>query len=134
MGPFDAAAGTYEVSGGNLICRPAVAKNPQVMVPGPDQLFLFRLEETTLTITDVRNGNGPVANPMTSPYARVERKESRSSGRVSVPLIGKSNSGLTVRVTGALLDRVNQAGSRKVPLSERGTGSCVAPNGGNTIG
>jgi hypothetical protein len=71
-GPFNAAAGTYEVSGDNLTCRPAVAKNPQVMVPGGEQLFLFKLDGNTLTITDVRNGNDPVANPTTRTYTRVE--------------------------------------------------------------
>lgn len=71
-GPFNAAAGTYEVSGSNLICRPEVAKNPQVMAAGADQTFRFRIEGTTLTITEVRRGNAPVANPITITYARIE--------------------------------------------------------------
>jgi hypothetical protein len=71
-GPFNAAAGTFEISGGNMICRPVVAKNPQVMAPGADQLFSFELAGTTLTITEVRNGNGPVANPTTTTYTKVE--------------------------------------------------------------
>jgi hypothetical protein len=71
-GPFNASAGTYEVSGGNLICRPEVAKNPQVMAPGADQTFLFKIEGNTLSLTEVRDRNGPVANPTTITYVRIE--------------------------------------------------------------
>ncbi len=71
-GPFNAASGTYEVSGGNLICRPAVAKNPQVMAAGNELIYSFKLEGNTLTITEVRNSNGPFANPATITYTRIE--------------------------------------------------------------
>ena len=64
-GPFNAASGTYEISGGNLICRPLVAKNPQVMAPGADQTFSFKIEGNTLTTTEVRSRNGPFANQAT---------------------------------------------------------------------
>lgn len=70
--PFNAASGTYEISGANLICRPLVAKNPQVMAPGADQTFSFKLDGNTLAITEVRNANGPIANPITATYTRVE--------------------------------------------------------------
>lgn len=71
-GPFNAASGTYEISGSNLICRPLVAKNPQVMAPGAEIVYTFKLEGNTLTTTDARNGAGPVANPATITYTRVE--------------------------------------------------------------
>jgi hypothetical protein len=70
--PFNAASGAYEISGGNLICHPLVAKNPQVMAPGAEIVYLFKLEGKTLTITEVRNANGPFANPSTITYTRVE--------------------------------------------------------------
>ncbi len=72
-GPFTAASGTYEISGSTLICRPDVAKNPQVMAPGAERTYSFKLDEgNTLTTTEVRNGNGPVANPTTITYTRIE--------------------------------------------------------------
>jgi predicted acyl esterase len=71
-GPFNAASGTYEVSGDNLTVHPVVAKNPQVMAPGAVLVYSFKLEGNTLTTTDVRNANGPVANPATITYTRIE--------------------------------------------------------------
>jgi Lipocalin-like domain len=71
-GPFNAASGAYEISGDNLTVRPVVAKNPQVMAPGAVLVYSFKLEGHTLTITDVRNANGPVANPATITYTRIE--------------------------------------------------------------
>ena len=71
-GSFNAASGTYEILGGNLILRPAVAKNPQVMAPGADQTFSFKLAGNTLTISNVRNARGPVVNPTTRTYLRIE--------------------------------------------------------------
>ena len=71
-GPFNAASGTYEISGSTLTLRPEVAKNPQVMAPGADQIFRFQIEGNTLTTITVRNVNGAVANPITRTYTRVE--------------------------------------------------------------
>jgi hypothetical protein len=71
-GPFNVASGTYEVSGSNLTVHPLVAKNPQVMAPGALLVYSFKVAGNLLTITDVRNANGPVANPATITYTRVE--------------------------------------------------------------
>jgi hypothetical protein len=71
-GPFTASSGTYEVSGSTLTCHPLVAKNPQVMAAGRDSVYLFKLEGNTLTTTDVRNSEGPVAKPTTITYTRIE--------------------------------------------------------------
>ena len=71
-GPLTAASGTYEVSGDKLTCRPLVAKNPQVMAPGAADIYTYKLEGNKLTVTDVQNTNGPVANPVTITYTRVE--------------------------------------------------------------
>jgi hypothetical protein len=72
-GPFTAAAGTYEISGSTFTVHAFVAKNPQVMAPGRiDSVYSFKLEGNTLTTTEMRNGNGPVANPTTITYTRIE--------------------------------------------------------------
>jgi hypothetical protein len=71
-GPFTAASGTYEISGNTLNCRPMIAKNPQVMAPGVVDVYSFTLEGNTLAVTDLRNANGPVANPATIIYTKIE--------------------------------------------------------------
>jgi hypothetical protein len=70
--PFTAASGTYEISGDMLTTRPAVAKNPPVMAKGSVQLNTFKIEGNTLKLTRVRNGDNPVANPVTITFTRVE--------------------------------------------------------------
>jgi hypothetical protein len=42
------------------------------MAPGAVLVYSFKLEGNTLTTTDVRNANGPVANPATITYTRIE--------------------------------------------------------------
>lgn len=71
-GPLTAASGTYEISQDTLTTRPMVAKNPEVMAPGNIQVNTFKVQGKTLTITRVRNGNNPVANPTTITFTRVE--------------------------------------------------------------
>jgi hypothetical protein len=71
-GPFTANSGTYEVSGGNLTFRPEVAKNPGAMAPGAANVSSFRIEGNKLTLIQVRNVNGPVANPITTTLTRIE--------------------------------------------------------------
>ena len=70
--PFTAAAGTYEISGNTLTTRPSVAKNPQVMAPGNVQLNTFKIDKKILTLTRIRNGETPVANPTTITFTKVE--------------------------------------------------------------
>jgi hypothetical protein len=69
---FDAAAGTYEVSGTTLTRHPIVAANPNIMHPDSVQTAMFKVTGKTLLITVTGNSRGPVANPTTLKYARVE--------------------------------------------------------------
>jgi len=71
-GPFTANSGTYEASGANVTFKPEVAKNPPVMAPGATNVSSFKIEGNTLTLTSVRNQDGPVANPTTTTLTRVE--------------------------------------------------------------
>jgi Lipocalin-like domain len=71
-GPLTAASGTYEIVGDMLNLRPMIAKNPQVMAPGVIDAFTFKVEGNTLTMTAIRNANGPVANGTIFTYTRIE--------------------------------------------------------------
>ena len=72
-GPFFGEAGTYEITGGNTITmRPVAAKNPAAMAPGAFTTHTFRLQGDTLWVTDQRNQNGPIANPVTAKLVRIE--------------------------------------------------------------
>jgi hypothetical protein len=72
-GPFVGEAGTYEVTGGNVITmRPIAAKNPAAMVPGAFITYTFKRDGDTMWVTQQRNQNGPFANPATIKVVRVE--------------------------------------------------------------
>jgi hypothetical protein len=72
-GPVVAEAGTYELTGDNLITlRPIVAKNPAAMAPGVSIVYSYELEGNTLTLIAQRDLNGPVANPFTVKLVRIE--------------------------------------------------------------
>jgi hypothetical protein len=72
-GPFIGEAGTYEITGDNVVTmRPSVAKNPTAMVRGAFIIRAFRLQGDTLWITDQRNQSGPIAYPATAKLVRVE--------------------------------------------------------------
>ena len=72
-GPFVGEAGTYEVTGGNLITmRPLVAKNPAAMAPGAFITYSYSLDGDTLRVTYQKNQNGAIANPATIKAVRVE--------------------------------------------------------------
>ena len=72
-GPFVSEAGTYELAPGGLITmRPIAAKNPAVMGPGVFITYSYKLEGSTLSLTQQRNQNGPFANPFTLKLVRVE--------------------------------------------------------------
>jgi hypothetical protein len=71
-GPFIANAGTYEVKGDEIILKALVAKMPATMAPGNGLTVSFNLDGNTLTTTTKSNRAGPVANPTTIKYTRVE--------------------------------------------------------------
>lgn len=72
-GPFVGEAGTYELTNGNLITmRPIAAKNPAAMAPGALITYSYRLDGDTLWLTQQRNWNGPITNPVTVKAVRVE--------------------------------------------------------------
>jgi hypothetical protein len=71
-GPFVGEAGTYEISGGNVILmRPMVAKNPAAMKPGAFTTWSYKLDGNTMWVTARTNQNGPV-DPITVKVVRVE--------------------------------------------------------------
>jgi hypothetical protein len=70
--PFVAWAGTYEVEGNIFKACNTVAKDPNNMLPGNFSTSEFKLEGDTLTVIPKTNQDGPVANPMTTKYVRVE--------------------------------------------------------------
>lgn len=72
-GPFVGEAGTYEVTGGNVITmRPRVAKNPAAMAPGAFITYSYKLDGDTLWVTFQKDQNGPIVNPVTVKAVRVE--------------------------------------------------------------
>lgn len=72
-GPFVGEAGTYEVSGDNVITmRPIAAKNPAAMVRGAFITYSYKLEGNTLRVTQQRNQDGPFANPVTIKAMRID--------------------------------------------------------------
>jgi hypothetical protein len=70
-GPFTANAGAYELSAETLTTRPMVAKNP-AFVRGGFAVYSYRLDGNTLTLTEQRTRDGPVTNPATYKYTRLE--------------------------------------------------------------
>ena len=72
-GPFFAEAGTFEVSGSDMITmRATVAKNPAAMRDGASTIYSYRRQGDTLTLTEVRTPAGPSAQPITVTLTRVE--------------------------------------------------------------
>src|SRR5262245_52546624 len=72
-GPMAANAGTYDVSGNLVTIRPIVAKIPVVMKPGANEVYAFRVEGNTLSLTQQRNARGvTVQNAATTRLMRVE--------------------------------------------------------------
>ena len=70
-GPFQANAGTYEVSGNTLTLRPTVAKNPALQGKVPLRSTI-KLDGNNLWTTQVEGPTGKVDNPSTVKYVRVE--------------------------------------------------------------
>ena len=72
-GPFVGEAGTFELSGKDVITMHAtVAKNPAAMAPGASSVYTYRREGNLLTLTQVRTHAGPSSNPITVKLTRVE--------------------------------------------------------------
>ena len=72
-GPFAANAGTYELSGNNLIRRPIVAKNPAVQASKSSTRSTIKLDQNNLWVTTTENaGTGKIEYPTTIKYVRVE--------------------------------------------------------------
>ena len=70
--PFIANGGTYEIKGTEITYRSIVAKDPAGMRAGNFFVATFKLEGNTLWITGKSNASGPVANPLTVKYTRLE--------------------------------------------------------------
>jgi hypothetical protein len=72
-GPFVAEAGTYEVTpDGSITMRPIASKNPAVMGPSVFITYAYKLDGSTLSLTQQRNQNGPFPAPFTLKLVRVE--------------------------------------------------------------
>jgi hypothetical protein len=72
-GPFVAEAGTFDVSGSDVITmRATVAKNPAAMRDGAASVYKYRREGDRLILTEVRTPAGPSAQPITVKLTRVE--------------------------------------------------------------
>ena len=70
--PMLANSGVYEVAGNLVTIRPIAAKFPVVMKPGAYEVYSFRIEDKTLTLTQQRNVRGPVERGATRTLVRVE--------------------------------------------------------------
>jgi hypothetical protein len=72
-GPMAANAGEYEISGNLITIKPVVAKIPVVMKPGANEVYAFKIEGNTLSLTQQRNARGvTVQNAPTVRLVRVE--------------------------------------------------------------
>lgn len=71
-GPMIGNAGAYEISGNQVTIRPVVAKIPVVMKPGAYEVYEFKIEGNTLTLTQRRNVRGPVEQGTVWTATRVE--------------------------------------------------------------
>ena len=72
-GPFVAEAGTYEVTGGNvIIMRPIVAKNPAAMARGAYSTYSYKVAGDTLWVTAQSTEKGPVVDQVKIKAVRVE--------------------------------------------------------------
>lgn len=71
FGAFTARAGTYETNGAELRTTFAVELNPNAM-PAGFATFTFKTDGKTLELTQKAVTAGPVPNPATFKYVRVE--------------------------------------------------------------
>jgi hypothetical protein len=71
-GPFVANAGTYEVSGTILTLRAVVAKDPRAQGEKNFTRLTVKIEGNSLWMTPAENEAGPIPNPVTVKFVRVE--------------------------------------------------------------
>ena len=71
-GPMIGNAGAYEIVGDMVTIRPVVAKIPVVMKSGAYEVYEFKIENSTLTLTQRRNTRGPVERGTVWTLTRVE--------------------------------------------------------------
>ena len=71
LGGFGAAAGTYELSGGELTWRYGVAMNPATTVPGNFLTARVEMDGDTVKVTPYTSSAGPIDNPTTFTMTRV---------------------------------------------------------------
>jgi hypothetical protein len=71
-GPMVGNAGVYEIAGNMVTIRPIVAKIPVVMKAGAYEVYEFKIENNTLTLTQRRNVRGPVERGAMWTLTRVE--------------------------------------------------------------
>jgi hypothetical protein len=71
-GPMIGNAGAYEISGNQLTIRPVVAKIPAVMKPGAYEVYEFKIEGDSMTLTQRRNVRGPAEKGSVWTLTRVE--------------------------------------------------------------
>lgn len=69
---FSAQAGTYEITGGDLVFRRIAALAVANMAPGNSLTSSFRIQGGTLWITTKFGQGGPISNPTTYKLRRVE--------------------------------------------------------------
>jgi hypothetical protein len=70
--PFVSNAGTYELKGNVLTMHQVVAKDPTGMKQPNATTWTYKVEGKTLTMTQKTNQAGPIANPVTLKFTRVE--------------------------------------------------------------
>ena len=71
-GPMVGNAGAYEIAGNMVTIRPVVAKIPVVMKSGAYEVYEFKIENNTLTLSQRRNTRGPVERGTVWTLSRVE--------------------------------------------------------------
>ena len=72
-GPFVGEAGTFELSGTDVVTMHAiVAKNPAAMMNGAASVYTYQRKGDTLTLRQVRTHLGPSPAPVTITLVRVE--------------------------------------------------------------
>lgn len=72
MRAFTAFAGTYEVKGDELRTTSTVDLVPNNMRPGFFRTFTYKIDGNRLQLVQKATSNGPLANPGTFTYERVE--------------------------------------------------------------
>ena len=69
---FVGQSGTYEVAGNELTLRYVVTSNANLMLRPSFTTFTYQVDGDNLTLINKANTNGPMANPSTYRYVRLE--------------------------------------------------------------